>query len=134
MSKDRFIIKDRMVPFIQTVDALTDQSIALLNEMQEKTFANILRTIKVEDNTLNAVVVYTVLQACQDDLAFTVKFKFNGKEHRIDGIIPRSDLDRSKYGSSAAMIALAKSVCLLFAENVVENCSPVLITTLTSAF
>src|ERR1035437_1279784 len=80
--------------------APTDESIKILNEMQYAALKNIIKTIRVEDNTLNAVVVYMIQQACFDKLDYVVKFTFNGKEYELEGEIERRELiDTVRYGS-----------------------------------
>lgn len=101
----------------------TDESVKLLNEMQEKALNNIVKSINVNDNTINAAVIYVfnAMSSIYDEIVYRVKFTFNGKEYNLEGKIPRQDLDSSKYGSQAVYVAIAKALCILIAENVMKE-------------
>ena len=65
---------------VKEYKAPTDESVKLLNEMTEKSLANIVKQFSVQDNDFNfGVVVY------KNPLRYTtevhIKFKLNGKEH-----------------------------------------------------
>jgi hypothetical protein len=121
------IIQQEAVPYCKSVDihehkAPTDESIKLLNEMQEKVMNNIMATFRVEDNTLNAAVIYLFQGTGFDRLDYRVKFTFNGKEYLLNGEIPRRNFVPShKYGSNEVYEALAKSLVILIAEKVLHN-------------
>lgn len=70
--------------------APTDESVKILNEMTEKSLANIVKQFSVQNNDFNfGVVVY------KNPLRYTteviVKFKLNGKDHEA-----RFDVDEFK--------------------------------------
>lgn len=124
---DTYLRQERgnSIPYEKTVHehrAPLDETVKLLNEMQNAALKNIIKTIRVEDNTLNAVVVYMIQQACYNKLSYIVKFKFNGKEHELRGEIERRKLmDTVRYGSQTVAYVLAKAICLLFAETVIKE-------------
>ncbi|UZS00870.1 hypothetical protein [Pseudomonas phage vB_PsaM_M1] len=65
---------------VKEYKAPTDESVKLLNEMTEKSLANIVKQFSVQDNEFNfGVMVY------KNPLRYTtevvIKFKLNGKEH-----------------------------------------------------
>lgn len=64
--------------------APTDDSIRLLNEMQEKVIRNVLSTIKVDDNDLNFVALYMRDNTIMCGIDIFVKFSLNGKEYIVE--------------------------------------------------
>lgn len=82
--------KTKLVPYAQDIDvdidihrAPTDESVALLNEMQDKAKANILTAFKIDSNDLRATGI-----AYQDDvfnemIVCYAKFILNGQEYHI---------------------------------------------------
>jgi hypothetical protein len=105
--------------------APTDESVSLLNEMQEKTVNNIVKQINVTDNTLNAVVTYFYDDICMFEYKYIIKFTFNGKEFDLRGSINRHELMTGlTYGSQKVVLHLAKSIALLFAEYVIKMSVP----------
>lgn len=65
---------------VKEYKAPTDESVKLLNEMTEKSLANIVKQFSVQDNDFNfGVMVY------KNPLRYTtevhIKFKLNAKEH-----------------------------------------------------
>jgi len=84
------------IPYEKTVTvnehrAATDESIRMLNEMQEKAKDNIIHTIKIEENYLKAIAVYYHDPLIIDRLEFYLKFKLNGKEYCINDHINKMD-------------------------------------------
>jgi len=118
-------IETRTVPYEKTVHehkAPTDESVKLLNEMQKAALDNIVKTFNVNDNTVNACVIYLINKADFDGFKFVAKFTFNGKEHKIEGEILRHELiETSKYGSEKVALAIYKSMCFLIAQNVLTD-------------
>ena len=127
---DTFINKlerTKYVPYEKEVHhhhAPTDESVKLLNEMQKAALDNIVKTFNVNDNTVNAVVVYLINRADFNGLNFIAKFTFNGKEYKLEGEILRIELiESNKYGSEKVAVTLAKALCLKIVENVLNNTS-----------
>ena len=67
--------------------APTDESVKLLNEMQEKALRNIIATIKIEQNFLKAAAIYFRDDVVKDRMTYHIRFELNGKEYRIEGHI-----------------------------------------------
>ncbi len=68
--------------------ATTDESVKLLNEFQEKAKQNLVDQIKIEDNTLNGVVLFFKQDIVHDKVQWFGKFSLNGKEHKLQGELP----------------------------------------------
>lgn len=84
--------KTDRVPYCKEVNitekkAPTDESVRLLNEMQEKAQRNIISTIRIEENCLKAIVVYFQDDIEKDRVKYQIRFNLNGKDHIIDGHI-----------------------------------------------
>lgn len=77
--------------------APTDESVRLLNEMQEKAKKNIIQTIKIGDNVLNAVVIYYQDDFIGHNINFTIRFTFNGKEYFIQDSIDKYEYKFDSY-------------------------------------
>jgi hypothetical protein len=78
------------VPYEKTVHehrAPTDQSVSLLNEMQKKAEENLIRTIKVEENTLKGKGIFFYLSPDKTETEFVIKFNLNGEDHQVRGSI-----------------------------------------------
>lgn len=95
------------VPYEKTVSitekkAPTDESIRILNEMEEKATQNIIAKIKIESNNINAVALYFRDEFIQNRVAFRIKFILNGKTHDIvdyiDNFEWRDELSKSWFG------------------------------------
>ena len=112
------------VPYEKTVTitenrAPTDESVNILNQMQEKTLQNIIKSVNVKDNTMNAAVLYIVRGMAFDVVDFIAKFTFNGKEYELKGQISRSDMmDTNAYGSQKVSNAIAMKLCELMIREV----------------
>ena len=80
------------VPYCKEVNitekkAPTDESVRLLNEMQDKAQRNIIATIKIEENFLKAVAIYYRDEMVMDRITYHIRFKLNGKEYTIEDYI-----------------------------------------------
>lgn len=77
---------------IQEIKAPTDDSVRLLNEMQEKARQNILFHIKVDDNLVkgDCICIKTMM-----DVVVSFKFKINGKEFLLEKRINPFEFDYS---------------------------------------
>lgn len=73
--------------------APTDDSVRLLNEMQEKAKSNIIATIEAKNNLVDVLGVYFRANNPIDmTVEFLAKFKLNGKEFDIVAKIERSEI------------------------------------------
>ena len=89
--------KTELVPYCKQVNvtekkAPTDESIRLLNEMQEKSKQNIIATIKIEENFLKGIAVYFQDDFVADRINYYIRFELNGKKYDI-----KSHLDRFEW-------------------------------------
>lgn len=103
--------EDRLVPYEKTVTitekrAPTDDSIKLLNEMQEKAKQNILTQITVDNNILKAHGIifaggYHSSSAVSASFKtkWILKFSLNGKEYRCEGELDEHEF-QSKYAGN----------------------------------
>ncbi|MEM6737416.1 MAG: hypothetical protein AAF620_15250 [Bacteroidota bacterium] len=76
-------LRKEYVPYEKTVNinrAPTDESVALLNEFEEKALRNIVYKTKIEQNHLRAIAIYLQNQFVHDRIDFIVKFELNGKQ------------------------------------------------------
>lgn len=88
--------KTELVPYakeVKEIKAPTDESIRLLNEMQEKAKKNIIATIRIEQNHLKAVVVYFVDDVSKNSVNYHLKFTLNEKDYTLEGHIDRFEWD-----------------------------------------
>ena len=74
------------VPYCKEVNinehrAATDESVALLNEMQEKAQNNIIKVIKIDENTLKAIAIYYQDDMIQNRMIYHIRFILNGHEY-----------------------------------------------------
>jgi|GEM_PF-1631666 len=67
--------------------APTDESVKLLNEMQQKAESNILKTIKIDENYLKAVVIIFKDNLVENRINYGAKFILNGEEHIVEDYI-----------------------------------------------
>lgn len=79
---------------IKEIKAPTDESIALLNEMQQKTLDNLIAKVDVKNNLLEGTCYCFSNVITSMRLGFTVifKFKINDKEYIIQRIIEEDEL------------------------------------------
>lgn len=87
-----------LVPYAKKIKitehrAPTDESIKLVNEMREKVLRDMVCSLVVEDNTLNAVMVFVSggERVLEDVLRYALKFTLNGKEYVFEKDIPRRE-------------------------------------------
>jgi len=123
--KNTIIYEREMVPYEKSVTikrAPTDESVALLNEMQEKTLQNIIRSVTVKDNTMNAVVLYLVRGPAIDAIDFIAKFTFNGRSCELKGQVSRRDIiDTNAYGNQAVANSIAMKLCDLMIKELFKD-------------
>lgn len=107
--------------------APTDESIKILNEMQEKAKDNIIKSIKIEENYLKAVGIYTQQDSINRDLSYCLRFILNGKEYLIKDEIKGDDLNNilsEKFyalGHEGVYIKLHKVFSNAIAEHLLKN-------------
>lgn len=99
---------------IKEYKAPTDESVKLLNEMTEKSLANIVKQFAVQDNDFNfGVMVYKNPMRFVTEVI--IKFKLNGKDHEM-----RFDVD--EYRSIDQQVqATYKAICGKLAEILVNS-------------
>lgn len=99
--------KTEYVPYCKEVNitenkAPTDESVRLLNEMEEKARQNIIATIKIDENFLKAIVIYYRDEMITNRMIYHIKFELNGKEHKIEDFIDnfewRQEFSKSYMG------------------------------------
>lgn len=89
--------KTEHIPYTKKVEineykAPTEESVKLLNEMQQKARKNIINTIVINDNLLNAVMVFYTEDIASGNVIYHIRFRLNGKDHLIESHITRSEL------------------------------------------
>lgn len=72
--------------------AITDDSIRILSEMEEKMRQRVLAIVPVDENNLKGAVVYYSDQLNMNRINFHAKFILNGKEYTIEAPIDRFEL------------------------------------------
>ncbi len=84
---DKFVVADgrnQSMYVSGTIDehrAPTDESVRLLNEMQEKAMKNILSTVNLNNNILNIAGIFIHRDCITDKIAVFGEFKLNGIEY-----------------------------------------------------
>jgi len=112
----------KLVPFEKNVNikeerAPTDLSIQLLNEFQEKAKENIIKSLRISDNTLNSIVVYYRSNIPENMLEVHVRFKLNGREYLIKTDVYNYDINKSKQAAGG----IAKIVFETIAKEIVKS-------------
>ena len=99
---------------VKEYKAPTDESVKLLNEMTEKSLANIVKQFATQDNDFNfGVMVYKNPMRFITEVI--IKFKLNGKDHEM-----RFDVD--EYISVDQQVqATYKAICGKLAEILVSS-------------
>ncbi len=100
--------------------APTDESIRLLNEMQDKVVQNLIAKVEVRDNLLDGTVhafnnLHTTMQYM---VTLIFKFKINGKEFVIEKKIKEDELfenGKDIHSIEMVMSDYAKSVMIWYA-------------------
>lgn len=78
--------------------APTDESVRLLNEMQQKAQENIVQTIKVEGNEVNGLIMLLRSGRTLLGYEYILKFTLNGHEQIIQGNLDHWDIDDVRMG------------------------------------
>jgi len=77
---------ERLVPYEKTVHehrAVTDESVKLLNEFQEKAIENVLHSFKLKDNIIEADGFFIQSNFMDYNIGVHCKFKINSKEYYV---------------------------------------------------
>lgn len=94
------------VPYEKTIHehrAPTDESVRLLNEMQDKAMDNIMQKIILNDNMFKGVV-YVVNSPMADGFQIYIRFTLNGVSREIKDIISRMDMYEKQLTDSGKLI------------------------------
>jgi hypothetical protein len=120
------------VPYCKEVNitekkAPTDESVRLLNNMQDKAQRNIIATIKIEENFLKAVAIYYRDEMISDRMTYHIRFELNGKEYMIEDYIDkfewRQEMSKSYMGLGNEVIfrALHKKFSEMVANELMKQ-------------
>lgn len=132
------IIEEKVIPYpycqevnvtINEHRAPTDESVKLLNELQEAAMKNLICSIQIDDdNNVKGVIQYYRLAdpSFKNRVQFQIKFCLNGKDHLIRGII--DDLDDEKefstcgnFRSKTAFMIFYKTFSEEIAKDLMQN-------------
>lgn len=124
--------KTEAVPYVKEVKitehrAPTDESVRLLNEMQEKAERNIIAQVRVDENHLKGTIIYFQESLPDWKYRYALKFQLNGREHIMDGDIDKFDLaeiERKAYmgiGNREVFEALHRRFSDLIAEQLMNQ-------------
>jgi hypothetical protein len=70
---------------------ITEETLKLLNGMREKVISNIVETVIVQDNTVNAISIQFQDEIMAQRTVFYIKFALNGKTYTTKSHIDNSD-------------------------------------------
>lgn len=101
---------------VKEVKAPTDESVSLLNQLQEKAKENIIKSVKVEENHLNGIIVAFV-NDMMGGIKIMMKFNLNGKEYIFEEIL--SYLDSRNLLSDESI--MYKKIYQKFSEVIVNE-------------
>lgn len=80
-------------------NAPTEESLKLLNEMQQKVKDNIIDSIKIEGNFINAVVVYFSNDVYRNCVDYEIKYTLNNIEYKISGDVSDVEFQQKLRGA-----------------------------------
>ena len=105
---DKITIKPETeyIPYTKSVTitenrAATDESVKLLNEFQEKSLENLIKTVKISNNVIDGVIFLFQVNAASFQRRFVFIFKINGVEHKIED---NYDIDNIMHFSNSRNI------------------------------
>lgn len=75
--------------------APTDESIKILNEMQEKARKDLLASVKVENNIFSCVITLFQQEIMTNSHVFMVKFNLNGNEYFMEDRVSNTEIRRN---------------------------------------
>jgi len=120
MARDKYVtITERKAP--------TDQSIGLLNEFTDKAQNNIIHTVRVDTNCLQAVGLYYTSNVVQDEVIFHGKFILNSKETVVKEVISASEWKNTlrtaynEFGSETVYMAVYKKLSEMIALELMKS-------------
>lgn len=101
-----------------------------LESLQEKAKEKILGAVKIQNTVVDAIVIYSKNDLISKRVDYSVKFKLNGTEHKIDGYLDNSNMSRedimSKQLYHDQIVALFyKRLSEIIAELIVKNSSKI---------
>jgi len=123
---------ETLVPYVKTVHehkAPTDESVKLLNELQEKAVENILHAFKLKDNLIEADGFFIQTSPVDFNIIFHCKFKLNSNEYyvkeKIDCFEFRKDIrkyfDNMEYRSAAINLIYKKVSEVIAKELIIKS-------------
>lgn len=95
---NHFVSKE-YVPYEKTVivhehKAPTDESVKLLNEMQDKALKNILAQIPIESNVMKGCVIFMHDDIVWQKISLILKFNLNGENFEIHDQIEKREFEK----------------------------------------
>jgi hypothetical protein len=117
------------VPFEKTVKeyrAATDESIRLLNEMQQRAEENIIKKIEINGNDLRAVALAYHFSPMDNNYVFDCKFILNSKEYFFREKIDKRDLrvrnvESEEFAKEYVKELVCNNLSILIAKELVSN-------------
>jgi hypothetical protein len=97
--------------------APTDESVALLQEMERKAEDKVLSTIPIKNNVVEGIIVQKQLSPLSPELKTYVCFKLNG--HRFDVIVGEQDL--LTHDPQAALQVFAEALAQQLTLKIVQE-------------
>jgi hypothetical protein len=94
--------------------APTDQSVALLKEMQREAKAEVLKSVRLEDNDFQGVV-HTMFDYMGDQRIFKCLFKLNGTQHEVTLNAP------NHYSKDKIALAIRDKIAESISNKITEN-------------
>lgn len=89
--------KTEHVPYVKKVEvtekkAPTDESVRLLNEMQEKARENIIHSINIDTNVLKALTVFYRNDIMNPKVEYHIKFQLNDEQFLVKAEMNHNEL------------------------------------------
>lgn len=78
--------------------APTDKSLELLNEMNKKSIANLVKSVEIDSNELKCCAVYLRDEVFSNRVNYVIRFILNGKEHIIESYLSGDELMQNRMG------------------------------------
>lgn len=126
---DRYIRNESYGPSTLKVyehKAPTDESIRILQEMQEKAKESVLKTIRVNTNNISGVIVVNMPDYLTQTYVYVFKFDLNGKEYSFEETV--DFFDANKLSERELVVMLFEKISKAIAEKlIVDNINEVLV-------
>lgn len=118
--------KTEYIPFckevnVKEIKAPTDESVRLLNEMQEKATENIIKIIEIKENWIEAISIFYSNDVVIDKCTFHSRFIINGKEYYVKKEIDRSEMNTESHRFYGHPESAFKFLLKVYSEAVAEN-------------